>query len=553
LKSLYLILGAKLQWFRQASSRLKDPEMISRREFVAGAAAAAGSLAFQSNTQNSDKGKRPNLVYVFADQLRYASCGYAGDEYARTPNMDLMASQGCNLHQAITSTPVCAPYRASLMTGKYQSSTGMVINEIRLSPEHECFGYSLTKAGYKTAYIGKWHLWANQLGHHNLIKNGFVPPGQYRLGFDGFWEGYNFNHFYFRSPYFKDTAEPHIRKQYEPDEQTDVAINFLKEAAKNQEPFALFLSWGPPHSPWGQGNVHPHYAEMFRNIDIPLSPNYTNTPDPYVDAWQKLPPNFDNVVHDEIKAYYAQVANLDWNLGRLMKTLNEQGMADNTILVFTSDHGEMFGSHGRHGKLIFYEEAAHIPFLIRWPGKIQEKTVSDALLGTPDIMPTILSLMDIAVPSGVEGQDLSKTILGTKGSGPDVAHMQGMGATAAWADGSEWRGLRDNEYTYGIYHRDRKELLFNHRKDPYQLINLAEERSNATMLTHYRTISENWRKEQNDTFESCSWYQRWTEDRNITMTARGVKQDLQHLKELTDKWFPDGIGEHPVGDMPVGT
>lgn len=526
--------------------------MMNRREFVAAAAAAAASFSAKGQTVAKAPGNRPNLVYVFADQLRYSSCGYAGDEYARTPNIDALAAQGCNLHRAISSTPVCAPYRASLMTGKYQSSTGMIINEIRLSPEHECFGHALTKAGYSTGYVGKWHLWANQLGHHNLIKNGFTPPGPYRLGFDGLWEAYNFNHFYFHSPYFNDDATPHIRQQYEPNGQTDKAIRFLKDSSRKDNPFSLFLSWGPPHSPWGGDNVDPAYAELFKNTKIPLRPNYSTIPDPYCDAWQKLPPDFDSTVRDDMKAYYAQVANLDWNLGRLMKTLDETGLAGNTILVFTSDHGEMFGSHGRHGKLIFYEEAAHIPFLMRWPAKIRSKTVSDVLLGTPDIMPTLLSMMGIPIPSSVEGTDLSGVILNGGGVGPDAAHMQGMGATAAWADGSEWRGLRDHEYTYAIYQRDRRELLFNDRNDPYQLRNLAEDRSNSSILTHYREKSEAWRKDRNDTFQPCTWYERWTEDRNITTTATGVKQDLAALKQITGRWFPNGIGEHTVGDMPVG-
>ena len=174
---------------------------MHRRKFLLGAAAGAGTTALGLN-RPAHRTQKPNLVYVFADQLRYSSCGYAGDAHAHTPNMDRLAAQGANFHQAISSTPVCAPYRASLMTGKYQSSTGMVINELRLSPEHECFGHVLTRAGYKTAYIGKWHLWAAQQGHHDLIKNGFTPPGPYRLGFDDYWAAYNFNHSYFHSPYF---------------------------------------------------------------------------------------------------------------------------------------------------------------------------------------------------------------------------------------------------------------------------------------------------------------------------------------------------------------
>ena len=416
---------------------------MNRRKFIAGATAAAGALALsREDSAAQNKAKRPNLIYVFADQLRYASCGYAGDKYARTSNMDRLAAQGCNLDQAISSIPVCAPYRASLMTGKYQSSTGMVINELRLSPEHECFGNVLKDGGYKTAYIGKWHMWANQMGHHDLIKNGFVPPGKYRLGFDDYWAAYNFNHIYFHSPYFLDNAEPHLRKQYEPDGQTDMAIDYLKGKANKDEPFALFLSCGPPHYPWGLNNVESEYADLYRNVNLPLAPEYSNVSDPYADEFQKLPQNYDQKVHEWMRVYYAQVANLDWNLGRLMKSVDELGLADNTIFVFTCDHGEMFGAHSRQAKYIFYEEAARVPFLIRWPKKIPAKTVSEVLLSTPDIMPTILSMMALRCPSSLEGHDLSSQIMRNTGAAPQMAHMQGMGDTATWKDGTEWRPAR---------------------------------------------------------------------------------------------------------------
>ena len=528
---------------------------MNRREFVSGLGAAVGAATVVGASATSRKapGKKPNLVYVFADQLRYQSCGYAGDEYARTPNMDRLASESCNVHQAVASTPVCAPYRASLMTGKYQSSTGMVINEIRLSPEHKCFGHVLTEGGYNTGYIGKWHLWANQLGHHELVRNGFTPPGPYRLGFDGEWAAYNFNHYYFHSPYFLNNAEPHLRQGYEPDGQTDMAIDFVKRAAKKDEPFALFLSWGPPHYPWGLDNVDARWSEQFRDVNIPLSPNYSTKSDPYADAWQKLPADYDAKVRDWMRTYYAQTAGLDANLGRLMHALEAAGVADDTILVFTSDHGEMFGSHGRQAKLIFYEEAARVPMLVRWPKKIAKKTVTDVPLCTPDIMPTLLSMMGLPIPATVEGQDLSAAVLGRKSGVKDVAHMQGMGATAAWADGTEWRALRDNEYTYAIYRKDHSELLFNNRRDPYQLVNLTEDRSFRSTLQHYRSVSEAWRAEQNDTFENCSWYERWTKDRNIINTAKGVTQDLGALDKLVSKWFPAGIGEKPVGPWTVGT
>jgi arylsulfatase A-like enzyme len=512
----------------------------NRRTFLAQAAGAAMLSARQGGAQTAAP-KRPNLVYVFADQLRYQSCGYAGDEYARTPNIDRLASESCNFHQAISSTPVCAPYRASLFTGKYQSSTGMVINELRLSPEHECLGHVLTHNHYRAAYIGKWHMWANQLGHHELTRNGFVPPGDYRLGFDGLWQAYNFNHEYFNSPYFENDTVRHIRKQYEPDGQTDEAIRFLKDAGKGDTPFALFVSWGPPHDPWDEKNVRPDDLELFRDVQVPKRPNYSEQSDPYADNWARLPEQYPLKIDDFQRTYYAQAAGIDRNVGRLLRALDEQGLRENTILVFTSDHGEMFGAHGRRAKYIFYEEAARIPFLICWPGHTKAKQVSDALLGTPDIMPTLLSMLGLPIPASVEGVDLSGHALGKGGAAPAAAHMQGMGTTAAWTDGTEWRAVRDHEFTYAIYRRDRRELLFDNRRDPYQLRDLAEDRANAATLGHYRELSEQWRKQQNDTFEACTWYRdHWTEDRNITSTARGVSQDLKKLRNTLERWYPSG-------------
>ena len=184
---------------------------------------------------------RPNLIYLFADQLRYFSCGFAGDEWAHTPNMDRLATQSLNCVNTTACTPVCAAYRASLFTGKFQSSHGMVINELRLSPDHDCIGHALTRAGYHAAYIGKWHLWANQLGHHDMVRNAFTPPGPYRLGFDGYWAGYNFNHNSYGAVYFEDTCEPRPYEGYEADVQTDMAIDFLKKSQHDEDPLALFL------------------------------------------------------------------------------------------------------------------------------------------------------------------------------------------------------------------------------------------------------------------------------------------------------------------------
>ena len=158
---------------------------------------------------------RPNLVFVLVDQLRLQSCGYAGDPRARTPTLDRLAKSGMSFNNAVSTSPVCGAYRASLMTGKYASTTGMVINEMRTNPNHVCLGHCLTRSGYDTAYIGKWHLWSNQTDNPLSFENGFVPAGPARLGFDGYWAAYHFNFDYFHANYFLDDSSRLVADRYE--------------------------------------------------------------------------------------------------------------------------------------------------------------------------------------------------------------------------------------------------------------------------------------------------------------------------------------------------
>ena len=515
---------------------------VTRRDLLKGAAGAtaaaglAGPLAScaEGRRQQEDrpmaqakarKGTdRPNLLFVFADQLGYTRCGYAGDRKAITPNIDTFASRGVNFRNAVASMPVCCAYRATLMTGKYTTSTGMVINELRLQPTHECFGHVLTRGGYQTGYIGKWHLYANELGNHYDPKNSYTPPGPHRLGFDGYWAGYGFHHNYYNAYYHTDSPKKvsYGEGVYEPDGQTDLAIGFLRRAAKSDKPFAAFLSYGTPHDPWGRNNVPPKYYGMFQGVDLPDPPNYKPTNDKYADGWGRLGPGQRKQLSAWRRGYYAMTANLDWNFGRLLGALEEAGLAENTIVVFSSDHGEMFGAHGRRAKNIFYEEAARIPFLLRWPKGIPAGTVSDACISNADFMPTILSLMRLPVPEAVEGMDLSGIAMGRKGPEPDAAFLQNTGACAAWQNGHEWRAMRDKRYTYARYRADGAELLFDNVADPYQTKDLAAEAAHKATLDRFREMLAAKMKSINDTFEQCTWYRdNWTKDRIIIRTARG--------------------------------
>jgi len=471
--------------------------------------------------------QKPNIVFVFADQLRYQSLGYAGDVKAKTPNLDRLASQSVSFTNAVSCCPVSAAFRASLLTGKYPSSTGMAVNELRINPNQKSIAHVLNENGYETGYIGKWHLWANGSDHLKM-ESSYIPPDkrEYRLGFNGYWAAFNFNHQFYKGFYYEDDTVKHKINGFEPDVQTDMAIDFLKKSSAKDKPFCLFLSIGTPHDPWSKKNVPEEYYNRFRNVDFPLPVSWKDTPDPYMDRNtepDKWLTNWKVNLPEMQRVYYAMTANLDYNIGRLMEAMDKLGLSDNTIFVFTSDHGEMFGAHGRVYKLTFYEEASRIPMLIRWPKEIPAGLKSDACFNTPDIMPTLLGLADLPVPAEVEGMNLSKQATGKKGAEPDAAFLQGMGHTYLWLDGFEWRAVRDKRYTFARYHVDGKELLFDNRKDPLQMNNLIQDPGYQLIAEKLRNLMAEKMKGLNDTFETCTWYRdHWTDgDRNIIAGARG--------------------------------
>lgn len=464
---------------------------------------------------------KPNLIYVFADQLRYSSLGYAGDANALTPNLDAWSRECTDLCQAVSGHPVCAPYRASLLTGKYTTSTGMVINEIRMNTHHHTFADVLNENGYETAYIGKWHMYAAQLGNHYDARNSYIPKGRDRLGFNDYFAGYNFRHEYNPGTayYHLDSPEKIYYDRYEPDAQTDMAIAQLQRLSRGSRPFALFLSIGTPHDPWVPENVPAEYLERFRDRDFRLPPNYLPDNDPHADEWARLSPQERDSLTEWMRVYYAMTANLDDNMGRLMAAIREMGLDDNSIVIFTSDHGELFGAHGRRAKNIFYEEAVRVPFLIRWQGQLAEGAKRDFVFNTVDIMPSLLSLMGLPIPEEVEGTDLSACIRGEADT-QEGALMMCTGPTAVFGDGNEWRAYRTKQYTYAVFKADGLELLFDNRRDPYQMENLMGDPAYAETAADLRARMLARMERIGDTFENNTYYEKnWVENRLIKRTA----------------------------------
>ena len=513
---------------------------MNRRTFLKRTGLASAALTFGglSSASGAESNAKPNLIYIFADQLGTNHCGYAkywngqnypGAENAITPNIDNFAAQSVNFKNCVSNTPVCSAYRASLFTGKYITTLGVVINELRMNPYHECIGHVLTRASYNTSYIGKWHLYANELGNHYDPKNSYIPRGIHRLGFNGYWAAYNFHHDYYgENAYYHTESEEKVHydnNAYEPDAQTDMAINWLKcRAGKSSRPFAMFLSYGTPHAPWNTGNVPEEYMDMYADKSMPNPPNYKPENDePYSDAWSDMSDASRASLQQTRRIYYAMTANLDWNFGRIMQYLEESGLSENTIVVFASDHGEMFGSQGRAAKNIFYEEAARVPFIVRWPGHTPAGEVKDTCISTVDFMPTLLGMMGLDKPPRVEGDDLSHIALGQSGPEPEFAFLQNTGACASWENGHEWRAIRGKQFTYARYLVDGAELLFDNINDPFQQNNLAADITYSSTLQQMRDKMSAKMTSISDEDKLSTWYRdNWTDgNRVILRGARG--------------------------------
>ena len=195
------------------------------------------------------------------------------------------------------------------------------------------------------------------------------------------------------------------------------------------------------------------------------------------------------------------------------------GLEEDSIIVFTSDHGELFGAHGRRAKNIFYEEAVRVPFLVKWKGEFSEGVKRDFVFNTVDIMPSFLTLMGLPVPEETEGKDLSQCIRGQADT-QEGALMMCTGPTAVFGDGNEWRAYRTREFTYAVFKADGMELLFDNQKDPYQMHNLVGDPAYGQVMADLKSRMYAEMERINDHFENNTYYEKnWVENRLIKRTA----------------------------------
>jgi len=503
--------------------------LCTRRSFLAGLVASPLLARAQG-------APRPNILVILPDQVPAHELGIYGGRNVPTPNLDRLAAQGTTLTNAISTCPLCAPYRGMMLSGRYPTHNGMLINWLESNPHDPSLALSLSAAGYLTGYIGKWHLNAGKMKRDGLFMSAetreleaagdyahrpkveqeyvkahpepeYVPPGPARRGFE-YWAAYNFHTQFAHAYYYRDTSQRLFMPGYETESEADIAIEFMRWSAASPQPFFLVVSMHPPHQPWTLSSIAPGSLDRVRP-DLVRRPNVfpQNAPAP----------------HGDIRCYYAMLGSVDDAVGRLTAFLAASGLAENTLVIMTSDHGEMMGSHGKWEKMAPSEEAIRIPLIYRWPGHVAAGKKLDLLFTPMDHLPTLLSLAGSNAPPGIDGIDLSGALLGRPSAERDAALIANYSSHWDYFH-SEWpwpelRGVRTQQYTYVKWFSGREEL-FDNQADPYQMKNLAG--SDHQTAARLRKRLDDLLADAHDDFLAGPAYASWYDnERNIVRTGLG--------------------------------
>ncbi len=432
---------------------------------------------------------KPNLIYLFADQMQAYGLGCMGNQHIRTPNLDALAADGVLFRQAYSDSPVCTPFRGCLMTGLYASQTGIIRNGDGIPAGQRCLAHSLNDAGYSTHYVGKWHLGGN--------GNRAVEEDQ-RGGFTHFTGYQCHNSFVDGVQFFAEEGELREFEKHRTIATTDLAIEQIKAA--RGKPFACFVSYQNPHYPL---EPDPAFEAMYANADLPArdnvqadTPPFTPTYSPYSPRPVERDPNYQRYGRDLLefrRLYYAMITQLDHEVGRLIRFLKRENLYDSSAIVFTSDHGEMMGSHGYMNKGLPQEESVRVPLIARAPEGARGKVVETPVSAGIDIWPTFLNLAGGQEETPLSGHSWKAALEeGTEFQRPPVF------AEHPWRpdihEGKTWVMVRDQDWKM-VAVKDSLEVdsIFNLAEDPCELTNLAEkapEDVRSRLLQHLQQWKE---------------------------------------------------------------
>jgi len=458
-------------------SQSDKPLLPTRRELLKKApvaAMAAQAAVAAPQPPGTTVPEKPNIVIVFSDQFRWDCVGAAGlNPMNLTPNLDEMAGRGTIFSSAICAQPVCAPARASILTGQYPSRHGVWKNGIAINPAATTFASTLRQSGYTANHIGKWHL-----GENTPEMRGPVPP-EYRGGFLDLWQSSNVlevtSHPYEGDLYDNDGKAMHFSNIYRTDFMTDLAQQFLR-SPKSKSPFLLTLS----------------YLEVHHQNDIDAFVPPKEYVGRYKDFWvppdlRPLPGSWPSQLAD----YYGCVAKMDETVGTIRKTLTETGLDKNTILMFISDHGCHFKTRNIEYKRSPHESSIHVPLIFEGPG-FNRKLAIPELVSHVDLAPSLLSAVGVQVPASMQGRSFL----------PLLDRKTDDWRNEAYFEMSEYmtgRGLRTPQFTYAAAapkgpgwkavpaaDRYQEYMMYDLLADPYQHTNLAGRATYAKQAAQLR-------------------------------------------------------------------
>lgn len=460
--------------------------------------------------EESGREESPNVLFILTDQWRKQAVGYMHEDPVQTPNLDAMSRWAVSFDNAVSSNPVSGPNRACIFTGLYTINNGMWANGASVDPaEPSAMGTVFKAAGYRTGYIGKWHM--------NGVVD-MVADSTRRLGFDFWYQSIAHNHF--RSNYYAPHINPDARFTREgwgPTLETDEAIGFMERT--DGRPFCLVVSYAPPHTGGGPG-----FEDRYQpGKPLKLGYGYAGPAEfeaLYTDDYDKHPirPNIKPTgKHPEtmsyahaVPGYFGAVSSLDHEIGRLVGYLEKKGLLENTIIVFTSDHGEMMGSQGLMTKGVPFEESEGVPMLFAWKGRVAPSRES-CVFSSVDILPTLAGLAGVEFP-GADGVDYSPLLLGECFDKPEYVFTE-FNFGGVGEKGRPWRAVFSENYVYILagpsYLRNafipKGYVLYDRKKDPYQQHPILRGMGYDAVIDQYHAVLERHLAAKGDPFIQKMW------------------------------------------------
>ncbi len=478
--------------------------MTRRNLLKVGAAAAAAAPA--ALPQSSSRRSRPNILFLMTDQHRADCIGAAGNRVIHTPNMDRIAQQGVRFSAAYSSTPTCTPARTALLTGLSPWHHGMLgmTNMARSYPLEK--PRALREAGYYTITVGKQHFYPMRNGHgyERMILDEHCPCGNGPQAYAaaekiGPVERTDYESwFYSQAP----NLNPHatglwwndyasrpfvLPERFHPTRWTgDTAVNFLSTWEGGQ-PFFMKVSFIRPHSPYDPPE---RFMKMYEDAALPAAKvgrwadRYEQRSSDRTDIWHgKLSPQ---EIRRSRQGYYGCISQVDEQIGRILDTLEKRGWLEETLILFTSDHGDMTGDQNLWRKSYPYEPSAHIPMLMRWPsGMLSAKR--GAVISQPvelrDVLPTFLEAAGSEPSRPIDGRSLLSLVRNSGAGWRDYVDLE---HNICYSPANHWNALTDGHWKYIFHALDGEEQLFHLDSDPHELADLAGDTSRQAELRKWR-------------------------------------------------------------------